>query len=66
VIEARKATAIETASAGPVVENTLRDVKLMPRKVIATVAAEAAITLPIDASARATARSESNPCLRYS
>ncbi|CAM5738269.1 hypothetical protein MAUB1S_00995 [Mycolicibacterium aubagnense] len=66
VIDDRNATAIVTASAGPVVENTLRLVKLMPRNVTATVAADAAITLPMAVSARATASSESSPCRRYS
>ncbi len=48
VTAAKNATEIETASAGPTLVNAGSRVKIMPRNVTATVAADAAITLPID------------------
>src|SRR5271167_2184341 len=59
VTAARNAIAIETASAGPTLVNAGRRVKTMPQKVTATVAADAAMTLPMELSAFCTARSES-------
>ena len=61
VTAARNATVTAIANAGPTVENTGNRVKTIARKVTATVAAEAAITLPIDANACFTAWSESAP-----
>jgi hypothetical protein len=66
VTAAKKATAIETASAGPTLVNAGRRVKIMPRNVTATVAADAAITLPMELIAFCTASSESMPVRRYS
>src|ERR1700692_4144889 len=61
VTAARNAIAIETASAGPTLVNAGRRVKTMPQKVTATVAADAAMTLPMEPSAFCTPRSESVP-----
>ena len=66
VIAARNATVIETAKAGPTLVNAGSRVKIMPRNVTATVAAEAVMTLPIDPSAFCTAASDSSPARRYS
>ncbi|CNN75647.1 Uncharacterised protein [Mycobacterium tuberculosis] len=66
VTAARKAIAIEMASAGPILLKAGRRVNTMPRKVTATVAADAAITSPIELTARRTARSESTPDRMYS
>ncbi len=66
VTAARNATAIETASAGPTLVNAGSWVKIMPRNVTATVAADAPITLPMDVSAFCTAASESIPDRMYS
>ena len=55
VTAARNATPIAIANAGPIVENTPNRVKIIPRKVTATVAADAAITLPMDVNALSTA-----------
>ena len=52
-------TAIAVASATPTVENTESLVKIMPRNVTATVAAEAVMTLPTEPKALRTALSES-------
>ena len=48
MIAAKKAIEIETASAGPTLVNAGSRVKIMPRNVTATVAADPAITLPMD------------------
>ncbi|SHU68424.1 Uncharacterised protein [Mycobacteroides abscessus subsp. abscessus] len=66
VTDATKAIRIDTLSAGPTVDRMPNLVNPMPRKVTATVAAEAATTLPMDSSAAATASSEARPCLMYS
>lgn len=66
VTAARNATAMETAKAGPTVEKTPSRVNTMPKKVTATVAAEATITLPMDGSALVTASSEAIPSRKYS
>ena len=55
VTAARNTTATEIANAGPMVFRIPSWTKIIPRKVIATVAAEAAITLPMDVSALLTA-----------
>src|ERR1700684_2033245 len=52
---AMNATAIEIEIAGPTVENTGNRANIIARKVTATVAADAAITLPMDVKARFTA-----------
>ncbi len=52
------------ASAGPTFLNAPSLVKTIPRKVIDTVAADPAMTLPIDVNAFATASSEFMPCRR--
>ncbi len=62
VVAVSSETMIETVMAGPTAENTSSLVKTMARKVTATVAADAAMTLPIDISAFFTARSEVSPC----
>ena len=62
VAAARKATQIAIANAGPTVEKTGSRVKIIAKNVTATVAADAAITLPMDAKARLTAWSECSPC----
>ena len=64
VIAARYATPTPIAHATPTVENTPIRAKLIPRKVIPTVAADAVITLPIEINARFTASSRSAPCRR--
>ena len=64
VIAARYATPTPIAHATPAVENTPIRAKLIPRKVIPTVAADAVITLPTEISARVTASSRSAPCRR--
>jgi hypothetical protein len=51
VTAAKKATVTAIARAGPTVEKTGNLVKTMATKVTATVAAEAAITFPIELSA---------------
>jgi hypothetical protein len=61
VTAARKQMPIATASAAPTVENTPSLANTIARNVTATVAADAAITLPIDDSALRTAASESSP-----
>ncbi len=61
VTAARKATPMPTANATPTVENTPSLAKPIPRNVMPTVAADAAITFPMDTRARWTARSESSP-----
>jgi len=66
VTAARNAIPIETASAGPTLVNAGRRVNTMPRKVMATVAADAAMTLPMELSAFCTAWSESAPDRMYS
>ena len=66
VTAAKNATAIETASAGPTLVKAGSRVKIMPRNVTATVAADAAITFPMDPSAFWTASSDSTPDRRYS
>src|SRR4051794_35329966 len=66
VIDAMNPTMIVMDREGPMVENTPSLAKLMPRKVIATVPADAAITLPIDPIADTTAVSDSSPIRRYS
>ena len=48
------------------VEKTPSFAKLMPRNVIATVPADAAMTLPIDPIADTRAASDSSPIRRYS
>ena len=58
VTAATNATKIAIAKAGPTVENTGSRVKIIAKNVTATVAADAAITLPIEANARLTASSE--------
>src|SRR5271157_1455426 len=58
---ARKATQIEIEIAGPTVENTGNWAQIIERKVTATVAADAAITLPMHIKALFTASSESAP-----
>ena len=55
-----------TASAWPILVNAGRRVKTIPRKVTATVAADAAMTSPMELSAFCTARSESVPDRMYS
>src|SRR5258707_3159786 len=55
-------TRIATEIAGPTAENTSSLVKTIARNVIATVAADAAITLPMDINAFLTATSEVSPC----
>ena len=55
VIAARNDTMTETEIAGPTSEKTCNLVKTIARNVIATVAADAAITLPIDIKAFFTA-----------
>src|SRR5262245_16918240 len=55
VTAAMHATAIEIEIAGPTVENTGNREKIIARKVTATVAADAAITLPMDVKALFTA-----------
>ena len=52
VIAARNATPIPIADDTPTVENTPIRAKLIPRKVIPTVAADAVITFPIEINAR--------------
>ncbi|PQM45185.1 hypothetical protein C1Y40_04645 [Mycobacterium talmoniae] len=52
------------AKAKPIEENTVSLVKTIPRKVMATVAADAAMTLPMEFSAHFTASPASAPCLR--
>ena len=52
------------ANAGPMVENTSNLAKLNPRKVTPTVAADAAITLPMELKALFTASSEFAPSRR--
>ncbi len=64
VIAARNATPTPIAHATPIVENTPIWAKLIARKVIPTVAADAVITLPIEINARFTASSKSAPCRR--
>ena len=64
VIAERNATPTPIAHATPTVENTPILAKLIPRKVIPTVAADAVITLPIEINARFTASSKSAPCRR--
>ena len=49
VTAATNPTPIPSANAGPIVENTSNWVNIIPTKVTATVAADAAITLPMDA-----------------
>ncbi|CFE51970.1 Uncharacterised protein [Mycobacterium tuberculosis] len=66
VTAAKNDTAIPIARAGPTVENTPSLANLMPRKVIPTVAADAAITFPTDIIARWTARSGCSPSRTYS
>ena len=51
----------EIEIAGPTVANICNWEKIIARKVTATVAADAAITLPMDAKAFFTAKSESAP-----
>ena len=55
VTAATKATPIPIANAGPVVENSSNRVKVIPRNVTPTVAADAAITLPMELRAFFTA-----------
>ncbi len=55
VTAARKATPTAIANAMPTVENSPNLANIIPRKVIPTVAAEAAITLPMDVNALFTA-----------
>ena len=62
VTAASSATAMEMANAGPTFLKAPKWVKIIPRKVIDTVAADPAITLPIDVKALATASSEVMPC----
>ena len=62
----RQPTAIATARATPTVEKTVSLVNTIPRKVTATVAADAVITLPTDSRAARTAVSESVPIRRKS
>ena len=64
VTAARNTTATEMPSTGPAFRRIPNWVKIIPRNVTATVAADAAITLPIEVSARATAASESRPSRR--
>ena len=61
---AKNATTTEIEIAGPTVANNCNWAKIMARKVTATVAADAAITLPMDARAFFTAKSESMPSRR--
>ena len=61
VTAARTRPRSPTASATPTVENTPSLAKPMPRNVTPTVAADAAMTLPIETIARRTAQSESDP-----
>ncbi len=61
VTAARNATATPIAEDTPTVENTPIRAKLMARKVRPMVAADAAITLPTEASACRTASSELSP-----
>ncbi|COW51384.1 Uncharacterised protein [Mycobacterium tuberculosis] len=55
VTAAKKTTATEIPNIGPTVLRIPSWVNTIPRKVIATVAAEAAITLPMDVNAFLTA-----------
>ncbi|PQM47000.1 hypothetical protein C1Y40_02831 [Mycobacterium talmoniae] len=64
VTAAKNTTAIEMASAGPIVDNMPNRANTMQAKVTATVAAEAAITLPTEVSAPTTARFDGAPCRR--
>ena len=57
-------TMMAAARATPTVEKTVSLVKIMPMNVTATVAAEAVMTLPTEASALRTAASESVPIRR--
>jgi len=66
VTAARKTTPIPIADDTPTVENTPIRAKLMPRNVIPTVAADAAITFPIETNARFTASSQPAPSRRWS
>ena len=59
-------TMMAAARATPTVEKTVSFVKIMPRNVTATVAADAVMTLPIEASALRTASSDSAPIRRKS
>ncbi len=61
VTAARNATATPIADDTPTVENTPIRAKLIPRKVIPMVAADAVITLPTELNACRTASSESSP-----
>lgn len=55
MIAAKNTTATEMPSTGPTVRRIPSWVKIIPRNVTATVAAEAAITLPIEDRALTTA-----------
>jgi hypothetical protein len=61
VTAARKATPTPIADATPTVWNTPIRAKLISRKVMPTVVADAAITFPIEINARSTARSKVSP-----
>jgi len=52
VTAAMNTTPIEMANAGPIVDSNPKRAKNMPRKVTATVAADAVMTLPTDVTAR--------------
>ncbi len=66
VIDAAKPTPMVTDNAGPIVEKMPNDVKINPKKVMATVPAEPAITLPMVPSASTRASSDSMPIFTHS